>query len=206
MTAVLIAALFSVVAVPPSPLWDEQFSVPINQTIRLNGVHTYNNTFWYYYDAINGVSRTDHGKGQFDELCRSIKGKKYSDEPCSMIVSKDGWRYVLFPEESSCCKYCNTTVGCGIISRDWLRNSTYQGQKTIQGRLCNGWMKKGGEKNYYYATADSLQEPCEFYEGYPTLADGINVWLYSTTQYKTGPQDPKLFEVSSTCTSMCNLS
>eukprot|EP01060_Flectonema_neradi_P003888 TRINITY_DN12537_c0_g1_i1.p1 TRINITY_DN12537_c0_g1~~TRINITY_DN12537_c0_g1_i1.p1 ORF type:complete len:210 (+),score=42.69 TRINITY_DN12537_c0_g1_i1:58-687(+) len=206
MSSVLLSAvLCSVIASPPAPVWADQFSVPINQTIKITDVGTFNNTFWYYYDAINNVSRTDHGKGQMDELCRSIKGKKNSDEPCTMIVAKDGWRYIQFPEESSCCKYCNVSSGCGIIKKDWLKGAAYQGQKTIQGRLCNGWMQQGGEKNYYYATADAAQDPCEYYEGYPTFLNGINIWMYSTTQYKTGPQDPKLFEVPSTCTSMCDI-
>ena len=204
MTSVIIAALLSAVAVPPTPVWDAQFSVPVNQTIKIRDIHTYNSTFWYYYDAVNGVSRTDHGRGQADELCRSVRGKELSDQPCTMIVNKDGWRYIIFPEESSCCRYCNAEHGCGIVRRDWLRNSTYVGQKTIRGRLCDGWVVKGTEVNYYYATADAAQEPCEFYEGYPSLKVGINIWSYSTTQYKTGPQDPKLFEVPSDCTSKCN--
>ena len=32
----------------------------------------------------------------------------------------------------------------------------------------SGWMKVGGEQNYYYAEVET-QQPCEYYEGYPTL-------------------------------------
>jgi len=89
-------------------------------------------------------------------------------------------------------------MSCGIIAPTWLDGASYVGQKTINGILCNGfathsvseligvagWMKQGGEKNYYYATADSAQKPCMYYEGYPKLIIGKNEWLYDTAAYE----------------------
>jgi len=197
-----VVVVFGAPAAPSPYVWADEFSVPIQQTIKVAG-QTHTNRFMYYYDAINKVSRTDHGKGQFDEMCRSIRGKQYSDEACTFLVALDGWRYVLFPGEKSCCKYCNTSVGCGIIKKDWLKGATYQGQMRVDGQVCDGWMKKGGEENYFYATTGSVQKPCLYYEGYPTLERGVNMWNYSIAEYKEGPQDPSFFKVPSTCTKMC---
>eukprot|EP01064_Diplonema_japonicum_P032900 TRINITY_DN6318_c0_g1_i1.p2 TRINITY_DN6318_c0_g1~~TRINITY_DN6318_c0_g1_i1.p2 ORF type:complete len:210 (+),score=58.91 TRINITY_DN6318_c0_g1_i1:38-667(+) len=191
---------------PLPPNWGPQFSVPINQTIRVGG-ETHNSMFMYYYDAVNNVSRTDHGKGQYDEMCRSIIGKEFSDEACSFFVALDGWRYLYFPadKEASCCKYCNKTEGCGIIKKNWLDGATYQGQLTIEGHVCNGWLKMGGEQNFYYATADAAQQPCLYYEGYPTLQRGINMWNYSFTEYIVGKQDPSLFQPWPSCDKPCHV-
>lgn len=73
---------------PPAPFWvsigeckvqltivrfqANHFSVNISQMIKLNGVHTYTNSFSFYYDSVNNVSREDRGKGQFDEACRCV--------------------------------------------------------------------------------------------------------------------------------------
>merc|ERR1719273_2798162 len=123
---------------PDPPLWADEFSVSVDQNITYKGV-TYLNTFMYYYDAKDEVERTDHGKGQFDELCRSIKGKEFSDEECSFLVAKDGWRYLLFPNDNSCCRYCHADHGCGMIRKDWLHGSAYVGEMNVGGTLCDGW-------------------------------------------------------------------
>ena len=189
-------AVLALSADPPAPVWADQFQVPIVQTIVSMDI-THVNTIMYYYDAVNNVSRQDHSRGQYDEFCR--KEHEFSDQPCSQLVSYDGWRYMMFPEEGSCCKLCNRTVGCGIIAKDWLKDAPYQGQLVVNGSLCNGWMQQGGEKNYYYATADEKQTPCYYYEGYPTLALGINQWNYTMSQYKEGPVDKSYFTLPSEC-------
>jgi len=40
-----------------------------------------------------------------------------------------GKRFLDFPEKKFCCYCCNSTHGCGIVTRDWLKtaNATYQG-------------------------------------------------------------------------------
>ena len=97
--------------------------------------------------------------------------------------------------------------GCGIISPDWLQqNSTYVGSKVIGGYECDGWEKTGSEHNFYYATADAAQKPCEFFEGYPTLKVGKNTWLYNTSAYTPGPIDASVFtlpEWAGDCPNKC---
>jgi len=156
---------------PLPPLWGPVFTVPFNQSITIMGMR-WDNTVQFSYDSTTrpvGSSLYVHSKGQHDELCTSIVGKELSDEPCSLLASVDTWRYVIFPQSRQCCRYCNTTQYCGIIRPDWLTNATYQGTRDIGGYASNGWMKKGGEENYYWATADSRQWPVQYYEGYPTF-------------------------------------
>lgn len=192
---------------PPPPVWGPHFQVPINQTITYLGV-VHNFQTMMYYDTTTkpyGSSLYVHGKGQFDELCRDVK--PLSDEPCNLLASPNGWRYVFFPGSKYCCRACNATHGCGIISPDWLvHNSSYVGQRTINGHTCDGWEKTGSEQNFYFATADADRKPCEYYEGYPTFNVGKNEWLYNTSAYNPGPVDPAVFDLptwATTCTLMC---
>lgn len=194
---------------PAAPVWDPVFTVPVQQTIMI-ALKKWKNNFTLYYDSTTqpyGSSLYVHGKGQNDEMCRGIANKSDSDEPCSLLSSSDGWRYIIFPESGSCCRYCNVTDHCGIINRDWLvENSTYAGQEEVAGETCDGWVKEGGEKNYYYARAANPQLPCMYYEGYPILPFTKNTWLYDTDSYSTDPIEASVFDVPDGCEDMCELS
>ena len=75
---------------------------------------------------------------------------------------------------------CNTTDDCGIVRPDWLQvNASYVGTATIAGMTCQGWVKQGGEQNYYYAEVGT-GAPCLYYEGYPVLPLTSNCALGST--------------------------
>eukprot|EP00762_Andalucia_godoyi_P001623 ANDGO_00142.mRNA.1 hypothetical protein EMIHUDRAFT_248861 len=175
----------TVQADPVPPVWDPKFFVMVNQTITYE-TNVWKNTFEFFYDSMSQRSLTVHGQGQHDEVCNGVPSKKTSDEPCKLLNAADGWLYVIFPESNLCCQFCNASEYCTIISPTWLNGAAYVGQKTVDGHLCNGWMKKGGEENYYFATADARQLPCEYYEGYPTLDVGSNVWAYDLRTYVAG--------------------
>lgn len=184
---------------------------PFNQTITIFG-YTWANTVGFWYDSTTqpvGQSVYVHSKGQHDELCTSIKGKENSDEPCTLLASNDTWRYVIFPTSTPpvCCRYCNTSEYCGIISPNWLKqNSTYQGTRQFGSQTCYGWMKEGGEQNYYWVTADDV--PCQYYEGYPTFGVGNNTWNFDMSQYSPGPVHGSVFDVPTGmgCDAMCETS
>jgi hypothetical protein len=91
-----------------------------------------------------GSSLYKHSQGQLDEICTSIVGFEFSNQPCNLIARTDGWRYVYFPQSNpaTCCRVCNVTDYCGIIAPWWLQqNATYQGQAVVNGVLSDGWMK-----------------------------------------------------------------
>lgn len=50
--------------------------------------------------------------------------------PCqSLTVS--GNRWIVFPQRSQCCLCCTSAHGCGILAPDWLKESDYMGQASI---------------------------------------------------------------------------
>jgi hypothetical protein len=141
---------------------------PFDQSITFY-VYQFNNSVDWYYDSAAqapavGQSLYVHSKGQHDEICTGVKGHEKSDEPCSLLASSDSWRYVIYPESGECCRFCNTTDYCGIVAPDWLQqNATFVNVQPFGSLSCDGWVKQGGEQNFYYADLITRQ-PCEYYE------------------------------------------
>lgn len=201
--------IISIHAITP-PIFGPVMTAPFFQNITIYGFSFTNNVDFYYDSTTKpvGSSLYNHSKGQHDELCTSIAGKEFSDEPCQLLASSDTWRYVIFPTSNppTCCRYCNTTNYCGIISPNWLQqNSTYQGEEIIDGRTCYGWEKTGGEENYFWATSDTPQQPCSYYEGYPTFQVGMNLWNFTMDKYSSSPIPGSVFTVPSNmgCDTIC---
>ena len=171
-------------------------------------IFVFNNSVEWKYDSTTepvGSSIYVHGKGQNDEMCTSIKGKERSDEPCTLLASTDGWRRIIFPESSQCCKYCNVSQYCGIVAPDWLqKDAMYQGQQQIAGMTCDGWLKIGGEHNFYYADA-ATQQPCEYYEGYPTLPASSNYWRFAPSLFNREKIAPSTFAPPPGCDTLCDV-
>ena len=176
------AAAAGAAADPSPPLLGPVVTAPFNQTIRVAGFE-FDNYVDFFYDATTapvGSSLSAHHQGQHDELCTSVAGKSLSEEPCTLLDSADSWLYLIFPQSKLCCRACNTTDFCGIIASDWLQeNSTYVGTTTIGGVECDGFLKVGGEQNFWFTTVASrndkfARQPCRYDEGYPTFAQGSN--------------------------------
>ena len=180
--AALLLAAAATAADPSPPLLGPVVTAPFNQTIRVAGF-AFDNYVDFSYDATTlpvGSSLSAHHQGQHDELCTAVEGKYFSEEPCSLLDSSDSWLYLIYPQSKLCCRACNTTDFCGIIASDWLQdNATYVGTTTIRGVECDGWVKVGGEQNYWYTTVASrndkdARQPCQYDEGYPTFDKGSN--------------------------------
>jgi hypothetical protein len=73
----------------------------------------------------------------------------------------NGDLYIIYPEKRQCCKCCkNPNSFCKITSRDWLKDSKYNGTETISGEEFNRWrMKQESDELVYYATMDEKQIP-----------------------------------------------
>ena len=175
-------AAAALAADPSPPLLGPVVTAPFNQTIRVAGFE-FDNYVDFFYDATTtpvGSSLSAHHQGQHDEICTGVQGKYFSEEPCSLLDSADGWLYVVYPQSKTCCRACNTTAFCGIIASNWLQdNATYVGTSTIRGVDCDGWVKVGGEQNFWYTTVASrndkfARQPCQYDEGYPTFDKGSN--------------------------------
>jgi len=194
---------------PVPPTFGPVMTAPFNQSITYMGSR-WEDQVHFYYDSTTlpvGTSLYQYGKGQHDELCTGVKGKETSDEPCNLLASVDGWRYVIYPESNLCCKFCNVSDYCGIISPNWLKNgSNYVGKEVIDGYSCEGWEKTGGEENYFYVTTDEQQIPCQYWEGYPTPDIGKNFWNFTLPLFNRNPINSSTFEIPSGmgCENMCD--
>jgi len=192
-------------APPPSfPLFGPVMTAPFNQTIRINGLYEWDDYVDFYYDSTTtpvGSSLSVHSRGQHDELCTAVSGKGLSDEPCSLLDAADGWLYLVFPASNQCCRACNTTQFCGIISPTWLQsNATYEGVRMLGGVAADLYLKVGGEDNYYAVSVVSrgsplARQPVNYFEGYPTFADGLNAWNFTLSAYSTAPIPSSTFAV-----------
>jgi hypothetical protein len=183
---------------PEPPIFGPRMTAPFNQTIRIIAEHWRNHVDFFYDSTVKpiGVSLYRHSRGQHDEICTGIKGKEWDEAPCNLLAAADGWRYVIYPETKECCRVCNVSSYCGIISPDWLKTgAVYQGKKEINGAMCEGWMKKGGEENYYWVTADSKRIPCQYYEGYPNFVVGSNYWNFEREKYSDAPIPSSTFAI-----------
>lgn len=197
MSALLPISTAMVTNAPPAPpIWGPVMTAPFNQSITILGF-TWSNTVQYFYDAVStpvGQSLYVHSEGQHDELCTSIKGREFSSEPCSLLASEDTWRYVIFPQSASCCRYCNTTEYCGIIKPTWLQtNATYEGTAVVSGQTCNWWAKQGGESNNALFLPSG--QPCAYYEGYPTFQVGNNTWTFDLSAFSRAAIPASTFTV-----------
>lgn len=177
---------------------------PFNQTIRINGIYEWHNYVDFWYDSTTrgvGSSLSAHSVGQHDELCTAVQGKGMSDEPCSLLDASDGWLYLVFPSSKQCCRACNVSSYCGIISPTWLQsNATYVGEEVLGGVESDLYLKVGGEQNYYAVTVESrgrplARQPVVYFEGYPTFAQGLNAWNFSLSAYSTAPIPASRFAV-----------
>lgn len=86
---------------------------------------------------------------------------------------------MVFPESNFCCKSCNATQGCGAVKPNWLDGAEYLGQQIIDGEACDGWVQQGNDRNFMWFVAGT-NTPVSFYEGTPTLEQGINLWNFTT--------------------------
>lgn len=111
-----------------------------------------------------------------------------------------GRRFLDFPEKKFCCYCCNSTHGCGIVTRDWLvtANATYQGTEKLDAdEPYMKWDIKGLQDNLYYHKNDSLNTPRRLYQAPDDLQD-----FYG---YKVGITDENVFKLPSYCTDICGV-
>jgi len=201
-----LGLISAAVAAPSPPFWGPFWTATFNQTITYSA-GVFNDFVVWHYDSTTkpvGSSLYEYGKGQHDELCTSVSGFETSDEPCHLLASVDTWRYIIFPESQFCCRACSTSDYCGIVRPDWLQeNATYVDRQVIDGLTCDGWVKVGGEQNFYYSEINT-QQPCLYYEGYPVLPKTSNYWRFNSGNFSRDPIPSSVFAIPSWgCNKMC---
>ena len=97
----------------------------------------------WYYDLPTKQQRYDRTDGTNDKFCSGLDGSE--NTPCTHLIYKDGWRYLILPESKTCCKCCDAKHGCGILRNDWF----------VSGEFISQQVAPNGETTYtYFATPD----------------------------------------------------
>lgn len=114
------------------------------------------------------MSRLDRNNGKYDQFCNSIVD---GVTPCSQIV-REKKRYVVFPALKICCFCCDSDHGCGILRRDWLRNTTFAGVDELSGQFFNKFVDEAAGIQYW-TTTDAQQIPRKLAEDKAIFKDFI---------------------------------
>eukprot|EP00195_Chlamydomonas_chlamydogama_P008577 CAMPEP_0202890894 /NCGR_PEP_ID=MMETSP1392-20130828/1151_1 /ASSEMBLY_ACC=CAM_ASM_000868 /TAXON_ID=225041 /ORGANISM="Chlamydomonas chlamydogama, Strain SAG 11-48b" /LENGTH=242 /DNA_ID=CAMNT_0049574545 /DNA_START=73 /DNA_END=801 /DNA_ORIENTATION=- len=179
----------------PVAQWHSLFNVEFNETTVLLFKRSTRGKWWYDAASRNEVVYREDGRG--DRYCGSIHA--FKSTPCTHLVTA-GNRYLIFPELDECCLCCNAADGCGILSPQWLQNSTYQGDVDLRGITTHKFYIKGLQPNYYFTTADELQLPVEL-DQWPNVYQS-----FDPSTFNTEPIDPTMLEVPDNCHSKCPIS
>lgn len=169
----------------PQPIYPAVFYSTFNESTKVIEGHTTTGAIWY--DSANKRERIDRASGLGDRYCGSVKHK---DTPCTHLVL-DEVRYLVFPKEEYCCACCTAEKGCGIVEPNWLQGAEFNGTEVVEGKLCNRFMKKGLQPNFYSNTADG--RPCNL-DQMPN-----DLQQFQIGSFKPGPFDDSVFQLPSYC-------
>lgn len=87
---------------------------------------------------------------------------------------------------------CASADGCGVLSPNWLSNSTFVGYNTTASVKYQVWDKVGLQNNYYWET-DSDQTP------YIIDQQPNDLMVFDVSSFKKGSIDPSIFALPSYC-------
>lgn len=150
--------------------------------------------------------------GTRDHLCAGF----HNDTACTMLTTR-GWKWLVWPDVSRCCKCCSDETDCGPLVPTWLQNasgniffegvaSVTLGAATVQ---CRKWavlgLKGWKNPNYYYEHLPTAGA----HAGLPCEIDGYNYMTVpsqrSDDQYIFVPESfstsvpPGLFDLPAFC-------
>lgn len=190
--ALLAVSVFTQAPAPPPQAdeWYATFSEKLHFPLRGDS-HT---TGKWWYSWTQKKFRVDRENGNYDRYCGLTK--KFTNTPCSQIVN-GGTRYLWFPKYNYCCNCCSAEHGCGIVTKDWMKTGTFEGQHTDKaGVVYNEWNVKGNQKNIWGATTDA--KPYRFYQ------EPLSDMYWNVGSYSTAAISPDTFKLpSKDCNKYC---
>jgi hypothetical protein len=121
MKSIAIAGLLATLGVAQvtPPVWPEVFSQSFVGSYETTHLHV---TGKLHYDTKKDMQRVDLTDGQHDIICGSVLPNVAT--PCTHLV-REKKRYIVFPERRTCCMCCDEAHGCGVLSRNWLKDAKY---------------------------------------------------------------------------------
>ena len=105
-----------------------------------------------------------------------------------------------FPDKKYCCFCCDSSHGCGILARDWLKKAgaKYNGTEQLDDKgPYDKWEIKGGQENFYWNKDDVNKTPRRLYQ---VSDDDMNF-----TKLAVGKPDESKFVLPERCTAKCGL-
>lgn len=139
---------------PLSPLWPNVFWQNFSETTQYNGIAPHFNLGTFYYNYYLPAYRIDRDNGRYDRYCGLTGPYANIDTPCTHIVV-NGYRYLYYPAQNTCCYCCNATSGCGVVVPTWMSGAIYYGQEVHNGYQTYKWEVVGGQPNFIYETISS---------------------------------------------------
>jgi hypothetical protein len=171
--------------------WESEFLedtyVPILGTIKTKGK--------WVYDLDNQRFFISRENGKNDRYCGSIY--KLRSTSCNQIVLK-GVRYFHFPEKKFCCKCCDASKGCGMVTNNWFTFGEYSKKTTMSNQDVLEYIIKGVQSNYYDETTEGV--PIRIYQ------EPLSDMMFDTSTYKEGISDASVFDLpkdSGNCEQSC---
>jgi hypothetical protein len=76
------------------------------------------------FDANRQMYKVERSNGQYESLCGSVLPNVTT--PCTQLT-REGKRYIIYPEQKKCCICCDAAHGCGFLKKDWLSTAKYEG-------------------------------------------------------------------------------
>ena len=157
-----------------------------------------------WYDYTNLRARYDYIEPQHERLCegQDLSPEKPEDT-CHIIFAASGAMYTHYPNQKTCCRYCEPGIFCSVLRPDWMINGTFIGTEVVEGSECNVYSIPGGQTNYWMQRDDGT--PCRYYVNIPTDNLPLMHWnkTYDQNSWSLDPIPDSIFDVPEYCETPC---
>ena len=189
------------------PIWPDTYSIDFHE-FMYGPIHKHpvirDNDGKVWYDYTNLRARYDYYEPQNERLCQ---GQDLSpdkpDDTCHMIFAASGAMYTHYPNQKTCCKYCEPGMFCTVLFPYWMENATYMGTEMVNDVECQSYAIEGFQTNYWMQTNDGV--PCRYSmplptDKFPVIHDNKT---YVRDTWSLEPIPDSVFEVPEYCETPC---
>eukprot|EP00998_Keelungia_sp_KM082_P008846 NODE_5025_length_731_cov_106.562914_g5002_i0.p1 GENE.NODE_5025_length_731_cov_106.562914_g5002_i0~~NODE_5025_length_731_cov_106.562914_g5002_i0.p1 ORF type:complete len:228 (+),score=32.69 NODE_5025_length_731_cov_106.562914_g5002_i0:73-684(+) len=171
----------------PKPVWPQQFHATFDET-TWNGTQSAVKQGQVWYKWANTTQVIVRADGTVNPLCKTVKPGLH--DSCVMHSLNTDERYIYYPNQQFCCKYC--TKDCGTLTPEWVTAVPYlyAGWREIAGKKCNMWTLSSNTPDRLGTSVED-GSLCELYDGgadYP----GDGAWQWAVTSYSNSVPDSAL--------------
>ena len=157
-----------------------------------------------WYDYTNQRARYDYIEPQHERLCQDQDlSPDNPEDTCHIIFAESGAMYAHYPNQESCCRYCEPGLFCTVLRPDWMINATFVGTEVVEESECNVYSIAGFQTNYWAQTEDGV--PCRYWislpnDDFPIVHDNKT---YNQGSFSLDPIPDSVFEIPEYCDRPC---